>query len=373
MSAVRFGKRIDLQRNQILNAIVHSDSGLPSDNLASRKGQMFFNLGDNRFYVCTGSAWELRATNSDALVGFTPAQLRDRSTHTGTQDASTISGLDAAINARRITDFTAAPNKDLSMGSYKITNLAAGVSNTDAINVSQLDAVRQIAMAAASGTAIKAPVLAVAVTNQSLASVTTIDSITIPNGGRFLLAGQTDATQNGIYYKNSGGAAIRATDADETGELQPGTQVFVTGGAANGDSSWAIVSDNAITIGTDQQQWAKVPGSSGSSYTWGNGLQNSGGTVSVKPGIGINVSDGNVNVDTALVVRKSVQAVPAGSNPISITHGLNTSDILQVQLREVSSGDLIFVGVTVTGANTIQLDFDATSIPSNTYRVAVAG
>jgi len=371
MSAIRYGKRIDLQMNQILNAIVHSSNGLPGATPAMA-GHIRYNTATNRFYYCTGSSWELKATDSDLLGGQNSAYHLNRGNHTGSQDIGTITGVDAAVNARRITDFTVAPNKDLSLGSQKITNLAAGVSASDAINLGQLDAVRQIAMSAASGTAIKAPVLAVAVSNQSLAAVTAIDGITIPTGGRFLLSGQTDATQNGIYYKNSGGAAIRVTDADETGELMPGTQVFVTGGAANGDSSWAIVSDNPITIGTDQQQWAKVPGSSGSSYTWGNGLANNAGVVSVKPGIGISVADGNVNIDPALVVRKSVQAVPAGTSPITITHGLNTIDILAVQLREISTGDLIYVGVTVTGANTISLDFDATTIPVNTYRVVVA-
>ncbi|AKL88384.1 head decoration [Gordonia phage GMA6] len=371
MSAIRYGKRIDLQGNQILNAVVHSDAGLPTPT-AALTGSLRYNTSDSRLYVCNGTTWELRATNADALQGFSPAQLRDRGTHTGTQDVATISGLDAKIDSRPVSNFAAA-TKDVSLGNFKITNLANGVSNNDAINVSQLDAVRQIAMSAAVGTAIKAPVLAVAITNQNLAAVGTIDGVTIPTSGRFLLAGQTDSTQNGIYYKNGGGAAIRATDADETGELLPGTQVFVTQGTANGDSSWAIVSDAPITIGASAQQWAKVPGSSGTSYTWGNGLQNSAGTISVKAGVGINVSDGNVNIDTALVVRKSAQAVPGGTSPVTITHGLNTSDIIQVQLREVATGDLVFVGVTVTGANTISLDFDAATVPAGTYRVAVAG
>ena len=369
MSAVRFGKRIDLQGNQILNAIVHSDAGLPTPT-ALLRGAIRYNTADNRFYICNGTAWELKATDADALQGFSPAQLRDRATHTGTQDVSSISGLNASINGRPVSSFAAAA-ADVSLGGFKITNLLAGVSTTDAVNVAQLDAVRVIAMAGVAGVAIKAPVLVVATTNMALTGITTIDGVTIPTAGRFLLAGQTDSTQNGIYYKNAGGAAIRATDADEGGELVPGTQVFVTQGT-NGDSAWAIVSDAAITIGTTAQSWAKVPGSSGSTYTWGLGLQNNSGTISVKAGVGITVADGNVNIDTSLVVRKSAQAVPGGSSPVTITHGLNSSDVLQVQVRELSTGDLVYVGVTVTGANTVALDFDATTIPSGTYRVAIA-
>jgi hypothetical protein len=39
-------------------------------------------------------------TNSDAVQGFTAAQLRDRSTHTGTQAISTVTGLQAALDLK---------------------------------------------------------------------------------------------------------------------------------------------------------------------------------------------------------------------------------------------------------------------------------
>lgn len=381
MSAVRYGKRIDLQGNQILNAIQHSSNGLPGAT-AAMAGHLRYNTATNRIYVCTGTSWELKATDSDLLNGQNGSYYNDLGNSTGSITSGKVSDFSTAVNNRRITDLTVAPNKDLALGNNKITGLANGVSSNDAINVGQLDQVRQIALSAASGTAIKAPVLAVALTNQDLLNIGSIDGVSIPINGRFLLAGQTDSTQNGIYYKNSGNAAVRATDADETGELSPGTQVFVTQGSANGDSSFAIISDVPITIGTTAQSWAKVPGSSGSNYTWGNGLQNSAGTVSVKPGTGINVSDGNVNVDTSVVVRKFLYNVPAtsGTNGIvTITHNLNTRDVI-VQLRDVSAGsaagtaqDVILVGVTVTDVNTVQLDFDVTSIPANTYRVTIIG
>lgn len=374
MSAVRFGKRIDLQLNQILNAVVHSDNGLPTATTAL-KGVIRYNTADNRFYVCNGTAWELKATDSDLFGGQNPAYYRNLSNmNAGTITAAKVSDFDTAVNNRSLSSFTA-PTADLALGSKKITGLAQGTANTDAVNKAQLDAVAAVAGAAASGVTIKAPVLAVAIGNISLSALpSTIDGVTIPNNGRFLLAGQTDATQNGIY-RNNGGVGVRTSDADETGELIPGTQVFVTQGTANGDSSWAIISDNSINIGADQQQWAKVPGSSGANYTWGSGLQNNSGTVSVKPGTGISVADGSVAVDTAVVVRKFVKVLDAGATSagiVTITHNLNTQDV-QVQLREVSSGDFILVGVTVTGVNTINLDFDLTTIPANTYRVIVTG
>lgn len=372
MAAIRYGTRIDLQNNQLLNACIHKQNGLPTAT-AALAGVMRFNTADGRFYVCTGSAWELRATNSDALQGLSPAQLRDRATHTGQQPASTISDLRTAVGGYPLNEH-AAPTGAVAMGNQKITGLADGTASTDAVNKSQLDA---IAAMAANGIAIKQPVLAVSTGNISLTTITTIDGVTIPTNGRFLLAGQTDATQNGIYIKNASNAAVRATDADGAGELAPGTQVFVTQGTENADTAWAIISDAAITPGTGAQTWAKVPGQTGSSYTFGNGLLNTGNTISVKPGIGINVTDGNVNVDTSVVVRKNAQAVPTGQGTVvTISHGLNTADILAVQVRDTSgaanTGDLVQCGATVTGVNTIQLEFDVAPV-ANQYRVAIAG
>ncbi|AZS07968.1 hypothetical protein PBI_GRAY_118 [Gordonia phage Gray] len=373
MGAIRYGTRINLQHNQILNAIIHHKTGLDETPTAALRGAIRFNTGDGRLYICDGTAWNLKATNSDALQGLSPAQLRDRSTHTGQQPASTISDLRTVVGGYPLNEH-AAPTAAVAMGSQKITGLADGTASTDAVNKSQLDA---IAAMAANGIAIKQPVLAVATGNISLTTITTIDGVTIPTNGRFLLAGQTDATQNGIYIKNASNAAVRATDADAAGELAPGTQVFVTGGTVNADTAWAIVSDATITPGTDAQTWTKVPGQTGSSYTWGNGLLNTSNTISVKPGIGITVSDGSVNVDTSVVVRKNAQAVPSGQGTVvTISHGLNTADILAVQVRDTSgaanTGDLVECGATVTGVNTIQLEFDIAPT-TNQYRVAIAG
>lgn len=375
MAAIRYGTRIDLQNNQLLNACIHKQNGLPTAT-AALAGVMRFNTADGRFYVCTGSAWELRATNSDALQGLSPAQLRDRTTHTGKQTADTISDLRTVVGGYPLNEH-AAPTGAVAMGSQKITGLADGTATGDAVNKSQLDAVLAIANAAAQGIAIKQPVLAVATANVSLATITTIDGVTIPTNGRFLLVGQTDATQNGIYIKNASNAAVRATDADAAGELGPGTQVFVTQGTDNADTAWAVISDSAITPGTNAQTWAKVPGQSGSSYTFGNGLLNTANTISVKPGVGINVTDGNVNIDTSVVVRKNAQAVPSGQGTlVTISHGLNTPDILAVQVRDTSgaanTGDLVQCGATVTGVNTIQLEFEIAPV-ANQYRVAIAG
>lgn len=372
MAAKRFGTRIDLQNNEILNMIFQKVNGLPTPT-AALTGAARFNTGDGRFYVCTGTAWLLKATDSDALQGLSPAQLRDRSTHTGSMDVANVSGFDSAVNNRKITDFMQTPNKALQMGNQQIQGVAAGSSNSDAVTLAQLNAVRDLATNSAAGIAIKEPVVVAATGNVDMAtSPTVIDGVTLTTGMRVLLPNQTDNTQNGIYVKPSTGPLVRSADAASGSALVPGTQVFVTRGDVNGDSQWVIISDAAITIGTTAQGWSRMPGSQGQSYAFGLGLQSSGSNVSVKSGLGISVVDGSVAIDTAVVPRKVSQAIPAGTSPVTINHGLNTADLIGAKVRELSTGDLVEIGITVTGVNTISLDFAVNPV-SNQYRIAVAG
>lgn len=373
MSAKRFGQRIDLQVNEILNMIFQKSNGLPTPTTALA-GAPRFNTADGRFYVCDGSAWNLKATNADALAGFSPAQLRDRGTHSGTQDVSTISGFDAGVNARRITDFTSLPNKALPMGGQQITGLAAGAASGDAVNFGQLQAVRDMAVSAAAGVAIKEPVIAAAPANITItAPPVSIDGITIPQNGRILLPNQTDATQNGIYIRPATGALIRATDADAAGEILPGTQVFVTRGQTYEDTAWVLVSNDPITPGTSPQGWSRVPGSAGQQMTFDLGLEViNGTTVRVKPGLGISVADGSVSIDTTVVVRKYVQAIAAGTSPVVVNHGLGTQDLSGIKLRDLATGDYVDVGETSTGVNTVSLDFAVNPL-ANQYRVVISG
>lgn len=370
MAAIRFGTRIDLQNNEVLNMVFQKVNGLPTPT-AALTGAARFNTADGRFYICDGSAWHLKATNADAVQGFSPAQLRDRNTHTGTQPAASIADLEATVLGYPVSSFAAATGI-LQMGNQRITGLASGTANTDAVTKAQLDQVRSVAESAAAGVAIKAPVVAVATTNISITTPpTAVDGITIPTNGRILLTGQTVAAENGIYTRPANGALVRAVDADTNGELAPGTQVYVTQGLAHGDSAWVIISDAAITVGTTAQAWTRVPGSSGGANTFGLGLEVIGTEVRVRPGTGIIVSGGATAIDTAIVPRMFKYAIPAGTSPVAVSHGLNTRDVI-CQVQDITNGDLVLVGITVTGTNTVSIDFGVNPT-SNQYRLLVIG
>lgn len=355
---------IDMRGNEILDARVPRINGLPTAT-AAMNGWMVYNTQDDRWYVCRASAWMQIPQNLSTLEGVTAASLRDRTNHTGTQPSSTISDFHAAVIASRLDEF-AAPTAAVSMGSQRITSLADGTAASDAVTKSQLDAVAAVANAAASGVAIKASVRAVAKTAITLSSAQVIDGVSVVAGDRVLVAGQASAAANGLYLAASG-AWSRTTDADQTGELAPGTLVAVREGTAEADTLWGLVTDAAITIGTTAQTWSRVvAGSQGEIILAGNGLSKTGSTLTVVPKAsgGLAVDGAGVAVDST-VARTASGTVPAGSTNATITHNLGT-DSAAVVIWEASTGKQVMVEIAKSGANAVVATFK-TAPTTNQY------
>lgn len=98
----------------------------------------------------------------------------------------------------------------------------------------------------------KSPCRVVATTNINIAAPgSTIDSTAMANGDRVLLAGQTTASQNGLYNWNGAAAAMtRTTDADTSSEVKAGMIVPVTEGTIYADTLWILTTNATITLGT---------------------------------------------------------------------------------------------------------------------------
>jgi hypothetical protein len=257
----------------------------------------------------------------------------------------------------------------LDLQSQRIQNLADPSSATDAVTKSYADNL-------ARGAKWKDPVRAATTTNGTLASAfadgQTIDGVSLVTGDRILLKNQSTASENGIYVVEASGAPTRATDADGAGDLSPGTAVLVTEGTANGDKTFAITSDAAITIGTTDQTWGEIGG--GTSYSAGNGLDLSGTTFSVEPasGGGISVGGGGVSVDTSIVARKYSANIGNGSSTsIAVTHSLGTKDVT-VAIRQNSDDAHVLADIVSTDTNNVTITFGAAPA-SNALRVTVIG
>ena len=100
----------------------------------------------------------------------------------------------------------------------------------------------------------KTPVVAVATANLDLSGIETIDGVSIVAGDRVLAAGQSTASQNGLWVCQAG-AWYRSYDADAADTLASGTIVAVKQGTVYHDTIWILATDGAISPGTTAQSW----------------------------------------------------------------------------------------------------------------------
>lgn len=213
----------------------------------------------------------------------------------------------------------------------KIVGLANGTDPQDAVTKAQLDSAVQ-------GWKWKDPVRAATTANITLSGEQTIDGVSVVAGDRVLVKNQSTGSANGIYIAASG-AWSRAADFDAASEVV-GAAVFVSEGAANGNSQWNMTTDGPVTIGTTALVWAQVGG--GASYSPGNGISISGGVIAVDP---------------AVVARKVGATIGDGSaTVITVTHNLGTQDVA-VSVKEVSSNAGVLVDWVANTVNTVQLTF----------------
>lgn len=366
---MKSGSHLDLGGNELQNAVTQNLSAAPS---SPKKGQRYFNTSTNVEMVWNGTAWRPldAAALTDASIQMTALTTNplSRANHNGTQTASTISDLATTVKAYTLDQF-AAPAANVDMNSKEITSLLDPTTAQSAATKNYVDGAVQ---SAAAGIDSKPSARVVATANITLSGTQTIDGVSVVAGNRVLAVGQTTASQNGVYVAASG-AWARATDADQTGELTPGSFWFVEEGTTNGKTQWRCNNTGAITLGTTAITIVQF--GAATSYTNGAGLSLTGNVFAVvaKASGGL-VSDGaGVYVDTSSVTRKYATTIThdGATTSFAITHNLNTTDV-QVVVRD-STGAQVLVDNVATSANVVTVTW-ATAQPNSTgFRVIVQG
>lgn len=316
----------DFSQNEIQNAKAQNLASAPSTPVT---GQFWFN-------TTTG---KLEYRGNTANIDPT-----DRTNHTGTQLAATISNLAATVQAYTLNQF-AAPTTALAMNNQKITGLADPTLGTDAATKNYVDA-------AVNGTDWKQSVRAATTANITLSGLQTIDGISVLAGERVLVKNQTTATENGLYNAASG-AWTRTTDADAAAEVTAGLTVMVEEGTTNADSQWRLTTDGAITLGTTALTFAQI-----------------GGATVYTAGTGVTITGNVVAVDTGVVTRKFAATI-GGATSVAVTHALNTTDV-QCQAYLVSTGELVECDIVRTSATQVTFGF-AVAPAANSIRVTIQG
>lgn len=301
--------------------------------------------------------------------GTAAVDPRARASHSGTQLSSTISDLAATVQAYRLDQFAAATSP---------ITVPNGTTSGQAVNKSQLDAV---AASAATGTSIKDPVRVASTANVAVGSTgsgATMDVVTLATNDRILLKDQTTASENGIYVVGASSLS-RAADMDATGEVKPGTMVYVNEGTANHDKSYAVTSDVAITVGTTAITWGQI--GAGTSYSGTNPIAVSGGAISLQYGTGLTLSGANLIPDFSVVGRKVQGIVPTTTTaPVTVTgavltinHNLSnyapsvTIAAYSAAIAGYTSGDVPFNGATVVDANNVSVTLPAAPVANAWY------
>ncbi|GAA2554987.1 hypothetical protein GCM10010423_65200 [Streptomyces levis] len=364
----KFTAVIDTSKIPIKGLVAESSGTAPANSVP---GQYWFDTtsGKNKF-------------TNDGTNYLDPLS---RANHTGTQLANTISDFAAAVQAIRLDQLTA-PTAPVSMGNQRITNVSDQTGATDAANKQYVDNAR-------AGLAVKDPVRVVATTNINLASLpANIDGVAMAAGQSFLAVAQTTGTQNGLYtYPGSGQAATRRTDADATGEVVDGTMVAVAEGTDAG-AQYIQTATPAGAPGAWTQTWVKYS-TGGQTYTAGNGLSLNTNTFAVVAGdgtivvdgtgvkVGLNtVAKGGTGATTAAGARTNLGAVGkyaadlgtvTAGNPVTVNHGLNTTDVT-VTVRETSGGAVVIPDVVVVDANNVTVT-SGVAYASGALRVVVMG
>lgn len=361
MPTVIYAHNADYKGNELRNAHLQKVAGLPTATM-DLMGWFVLNTMDGRAYYCTGTSWEWRATNADALGGNNGAYYLNRSNHTGTQPASSISDLAGAIAATPLSSLSP-PLTSVALNNQRLTGGAPAVALTDIPTLGQVsDLVNNIAFR----------LVRVASTgNVSLATGngSVIDGVTVATGDKVLLKNQTTAADNGIYVVNAS-TLSRDPSADTAAELPGGTIVVVDQGSTNADKMWMLVTNSPYTMGTTALTFSPY-GNAPNPYTAGNGINVTGNVITAVGSTGITVGAGGIAIDTSVVARHFELDVPAPGTgtAVTITHNLGRKPV-PIAVMENSSGDLVQCGVNYPDTNSVTLDF-AVAPTAAQYRVSV--
>jgi hypothetical protein len=414
----KFLTNIDLNKNQLISAVVHNLPTTSANALPNVAGQIYYDSTTNTLNYNNGSGW---VTTGGTFGTGTPvlastgsagsATTYARFDHTHTHDG-------AAHNLITLNDLSksATLSADLVLsGSYTITVAKTPSSGNDVANKTYVDTVATgmnahdavaYATTGALGTTgnlvggtitttASSPTLTIA-TSSNWTSIT-IDGQSLTAGDRVLIKDQAAAAQNGIYTVTSVGAVgnttsfvfTRAADADTVPELGAGDFCYILAGTTNAKFTYvqtAVVS----TVGSSAVNYTVLSnGNLTSIVTAGQGGTGTSTTPTTNYMLVGNGTSYTVTAPATVrsnigaagkyaVANPSITVAIGGTASWTVNHALNSVNVI-VQVR---SGDVAATGgiiqdvdVTYTDANNVTLQWisTTTNIAAGQYTVTVLG
>ncbi len=205
-------------------------------------------------------------------------------------DKTKLDGIAAGAQVVNFTNVKAAlltANSSIDINGQKITNSGPPTAASDLTTKGYVDALLF-------GLDAKQSVRGASLGNQTLSGALTEDGVTYATGNRYLAKDQTDATTNGLYIVDTTGPWTRAPDADVDAEVTPGLYVYVEQGTVNQKTGWALTGTAPLSVGVDNLVFVQIYGPG--AITAGAGLTQTGTTINVGDGPGIEVTADTVKV-----------------------------------------------------------------------------
>jgi hypothetical protein len=347
-----FGAPIDLHNQELRNALAQ-------------------NLGADPATLSAGLWW--LDTVNHLLKWYDGTKIVDplnRTNHSGTQGAATISDLTSAVQALRWASMTA-PNAAVAMAGQNFTGLGTASGNGQAVEFAQFQAA--LAQVATGMDLKETQATVVATTNVvTTAPGATISGHAMANGDSVLLTAQTTPSQNGLWSWTAPTSAMtRRADASGAGSILAGTMVVIGGAdGTNPDTVWMQTATGtgtggAIVPGTDAQTWVKVL--SPQILTGSSSISITAGVVAVilAAGGGLSATGGGLAVDTTKVASKFHTTITANGTDTSwtVTHGLGTANPV-VSVRIAGARWITDDSVPSGGTSTTQITIGISPAPA---------
>lgn len=258
--------------------------------------------GDNYISYNSGTGVFTLDTANAATVAYVDQEVSDvNNTINGLTTNDIAEGTDLYYTDARARAAVSSGDNTLSY------NSSTGVFTANTSTLALKSYVDSQVQASAQGLDVKASVRVATTGNIDLASVSTIDGVTLADGDRVLVKDQSTASENGIYVHSSG-ALTRAADADSDDEVTAGLFTFVAEGSTYADTGWVITTNDAITVGTTGITFTQFSGAG--QYTAGAGLTLTGTTFDV---VGtsnrIVVNADSIDIDANYVGQSSITTV----------------------------------------------------------------
>lgn len=210
----------------------------------------------------------------------------------------------------------------------------------------------------------------------------TVDGVTLSVGDRILVAGQTDKSQNGIYQVDiagtgSNGTWSRTSDFNVNSDVSAGVIIMVTEGVEHDDTQWKLTTDDPITIGTTDLEFARNAGDAfGQISVNGNTIvaDQVADTLTLEAGNNISISENSSTKTLVIEVTGiSLDSISNGSSDITIegTNGNIIMNVAGTQIAEFNSsetnisGNLNSDNVTINDTLTVDGEISSALIPSS--------